>query len=287
MRFTYLFSVSMSLGLCALTLSAFAEVENRCLSEYTPRLKEPGRMKIAVALGYSDSFGGGFDLVRDGLLFDELSLKLTEPCTAQNPGFCDFDLEKIQPHEPRHYYRKILSPTGETFNVDVYLMNSSFEVSHSKNQTEFQKEQLEKSQDTQRFYSWALENADIVLYDGHSRDGGGPDFSPPNLNSHGKIDYAWYHKNQPGLKAMIQALQKTKSSPIYLGLFSCASDGHFTEQLTPLLHQTSLILSTKLIEGSKAKESLFHSLDSILNFNCKSDLKNRIEPLSFIIKDAE
>lgn len=280
----------------------FPEAHNRCFLEYSSRFKEPSRITIAVALGYNDALANGFDLVKDGLVLDDLALQLTKPCQYANQGFCNFKLEKIEPDRPRHYFREIVRPitditdaTEETIHVDLYLMNSSYKVSHSENQTKYKTQQTMQSEIAQQFYSWALENADVVFYEGHSRDGGGPDFFPPNINQKGKVDYSWYKTNQPGLKLMTASLQRAQSAPLLLGLFSCASDLHFTEKLSDVLrqssregsHQTSLILSSRLIDANSARGTLFYSLESLLNFECTTDLKARIQSSAIVIREIK
>jgi len=280
----------------------FPKALNRCFLEYSSQFKVPGQMTIAIALGYNDALINGFDMVKDGLVLDNLALQLTQPCQYANQGFCNFTLEKLDPFRPRHYFREIVRPiteggeqNEETIHVDLYLMNSSYKVSHLENQTKYKTQQILQSQAAQQFYSWALENADAVFYEGHSRDGGGPDFFPPNMNQKGRIDYSWYKTNQPGLKLMTTSLQRAKSAPLLLGLFSCASDAHFTETLSQILeqnpyetsHKTSLILSSRLIDASSARGSLFRSLESLLNFECVNDLKTRIHSSDFVIREIK
>jgi hypothetical protein len=259
---------------------------NRCFTNFTSRFKDPGRLKVAIALGYSENIAAGFDLVRDGLVFDHLGQQFTAPCQYPGQGFCDFKLEKEIPHEPRHYFREILGPSQEPIILDVFVMNSSFEVSNAENETKYKNQQYAKSKRAQQFYSWALENADVVFYEGHSRDGGGPDFFPPAMNDHGKVNYSWYRKNQPGLRLMMNSLQRVQPIPPFLiGLFSCDSDSHFVEKLSPLVAQSSLILSTKIIEARSAKDGLFSALESVLNFECFPELSSRVQPYDFIVRE--
>lgn len=256
---------------------------DKCFPNIERRLKEPGRLKIAVALGYSDTVDYGFDMVTDQFLLDNLGYQLKKPCKYAQQGFCNFKSQKEDYHQPFHYTRVLTTGDNQKILVDIFLMNSSYGFSHQDNVTTFRNEQRLQTETAQEFYGSALQNADVVFYEGHSRDGGGPDFSPPRRASNGKVNYSWYHKNQPGLKFLLSSLKSANSSPYYLGLFSCASKLHFKNILSKQVQDSSLILSTKVIEALYTKEALMTSLESVLNFECNDQLSKRIGGFSFIV----
>jgi hypothetical protein len=259
------------------------EAYNGCYFNYERRLKEPKRLKIAIALGYSDTVDEGLDLVTDKFALDQIGYHLKKACRYPNQGFCQFVAQKEQPHQPFHYTRELTTSFNEKVHVDIFVMNSSYDLSNSANLSTYRNEQRLQSENAQEFYGWALQNTDVVLYEGHSRDGGGPDFSPPRRASNGKVNYHWYHKNQPGLKFLTNQLRATNSSPYFLGLYSCASQLHFKGRLSKELRDSSLILSTKVIEAIYTKEALLTTLESVLNFECNDQLAQRIRDLFFVV----
>ena len=255
-----------------------------CFDNFDRKLKVPGDLTIAVALGYSDTIDEHADIVTDQFLLNTLKYQITGACKYDNQGFCGFTVVSEEPHKPYSYTRDIYNLNHQKITANLHIMSSSYDFSNRANQTTFKTEQNEKSNSAINFYGWALKNADIVFYEGHSRDGGGPDFSPPRKASSGKVDYSWYRLNQPGFKFLINSLSDADQSPMTLGLFSCASKVHFQDKLSKMVPQTNLILSTKVVEAQYSKKALLESIESVLNFECGSQLERRLKGTSFILK---
>jgi hypothetical protein len=256
----------------------------KCFGDYANRFKHPGEFHIAIVLGYSDGTDEGYDLVMDQDLRQQVAFHLTKLCRSSQQGFCEFNALNENPHEPQIFEREIVGPHGRTNVVRVTLMDSSYDLSNTKNKTIYQAQQKAKTERARSFFAESLKTSDVIFYEGHSRDGGGPDFAPPRSRSNGKVDYPWYRQNQPGLKFLLQALSNVEHSPHHLGLFSCASHRHFRKELEPLLHQSHMILSTKVVEAQLTKEALLASIEAILNFECADSLQSRIRPFSFVVR---
>ncbi len=260
------------------------ETMNVCYMDYQRRFKTPGILRIAVALGYSDTIDEGYDLVTDHWLLNSLIFQLTKKCEYSSQGFCEFtQLSSNGEHSPFRFLRKLETRYGEELEVHLYAINSSVDFSNEANQTKYKTEQARQSEAAQRFFGWGLQNADVVFYEGHSRDGGGPDFLPPRAGRNGKVHYSWYRKNQPGLKFLLNALGEARRPPSVLGLFSCASQGHFQKKLAPHLPDSNTIMSTKVVEASLTKDALMYSLEALLNFECGDDWAKRLRGTSFIL----
>jgi hypothetical protein len=269
----------------------YQPLENRegmqaCVSTYSQKLKTPGVLNIAVAFGYSDTTDEGFNLVTDQWTHRTLVENLTKRCEYSNQGFCEFTKQSDAPHTVQHYTRELSLKDQNKILVHFYVMNSSYDGSNEDNLTIYKNEQLLKSERAQNFYGWAIKNADVVFYEGHSRDGGGPDFLPPRPKRNGTVDYSWYHKNQPGLKFLLSQLEVAAPPPMIFGLFSCASKPHFESKLSPYFSSSNMILSTKVVEAHYTKEALLSSLESVLNFECGSDLQKRLNGTSFVVKQG-
>jgi hypothetical protein len=256
----------------------------KCGNKLLGQLKNPSELNIGVALGYSDLTDEHFDLVTDTFTLSTLVNNLTQKCKYSKQGFCEFKWVTGDEHEVNLYTRNIQAPNGQYILINIYTMNSSFSIGNSDNKTKFKTEQEQKTQIARDFYAWSLKNADMVFYEGHSRDGGGPDFAPPRPSHSGTVNYPWYHKNKPGLKFLLAALNEAQIKPSNLGLFSCASRGHFLKSLKKHAPKTKLYLSTKVVEAGKTKSALMRTLESVLNFECDTDLKTRLVGTSFVIE---
>lgn len=290
----FLSIVSFSLNLFAQNPNAFSlqyqpqaiqgySSQRLCENNYLERIKAPGVLNIAVALGYSDTSNEGFNLVTDGWLQKTLVTQLTQSCQYAAQGFCEFKTQYAEPHDVQLYTRELTLSDNSSLLVNVYVMNSSYDMSNEDNLTIYKNEQNIKTEKAQNFYGWAIQNADVVFYEGHSRDGGGPDFAPPITTRSGKVNYSWYHKHKPGLKFLLSQLEQLNKSPMIFGLFSCASQPHFQSKLSKYFNASNTIMSTKVVVAHYTKEALLYSLESILNFECTDQLSSRLKGSSFII----
>jgi hypothetical protein len=128
-----------------------------------------------------------------------------------------------------------------------------------------------ESRNAEAFFESALKEADVVIYFGHSRDGGGPDMRKPITTKDGDgnlhVDYAHYKKEKPGLKRIEEHLGKTKDKPELIASLSCSSYDHFYNFLKDKLQcadqSTGLILSTRTAyhyEGVEMADALLKSL---------------------------
>jgi hypothetical protein len=257
---------------------------NTCFNKIMSGLKNPGILNIAVALGYSDLTDVHFDFVTDAVTLNSLHRNLTNPCVYKGQGFCEFKLVQISEHQINHYTRDLFTVDGQILTVNVFTMNSSYSNGNDDNLTKYKELQDEQTQTARDFYSWSLQNADMVFYEGHSRDGGGPDFAPPRPSRSGGVNYPWYRTNKPGLKFLLAALDSAHDKPATVGLFSCASRRHFLTSLKQHSPKSKFILSTKVVESGKTKLALMRTLESVLNFECDSDLKARINSASFVVE---
>ncbi len=254
-----------------------------CADIISQHLKTPGVLNIAVAFGYSDTSDEGFNLVTDQWTLKTLVENLTKKCQYSDQGFCEFNKQNDDPHNIQLFTRELQLKNQNKISVNFYIMNSSYDGSNVDNLTTYKDEQILKSKRAQEFYGWAIQNADIVFYEGHSRDGGGPDFKPPYVKSNGTVNYSWYHKNQPGLKFLLNTLDLTTQPPYIFGLFSCASKKHFESKISKYFNSSHLILSTKVVEAHYTKEALLSSIESVLNFECSESLQKRLKGTSFVV----
>jgi hypothetical protein len=254
-----------------------------CFDRIQGKLKSPNVFNISVAFGYSDTIDEHFDLVTDSFTQNTLDRTLTDSCKYDGQGFCEFRLISGGDDEINHYSRQFLTPDRQMTTVNVYTMNSSYSARNSENKTIYKVKQDQKTVAVRNFYGSAMANSDMVFYEGHSRDGGGPDFAPPRENGSGTVNYPWYRTNKPGLKHLLASLDNAARKPSQLGLFSCASRGHFLRALQQHAPGSPIILSTRVVEASKTRTAMLRTLESVLNFECKEDLSDRLSGTSFVV----
>jgi hypothetical protein len=204
--------------------------------------------------------------------------KAQRPCSAELRGFCGFQILSGDVNSVTELKKSIAFEDGSSLDVHLYTVLSSYSLFNSQNQGKYKSLQERMTQQARKFYGRSLKEFDVTFYQGHSRDGGGPDFAPPLENNEGKVHYPWYRSNQPGLKWLLANLNSDRSAqPAILGLFSCASRGHFLNILRTRAPRTDLILSTKVVEADKTITGLHLSMDSLLRFDCPTTWHARLK----------
>lgn len=232
-----------------------------CSKPYQALTKD-GALSIVVAFGYKDSrplrfVGDRYERAQ----FVDLILR---PC----PPFevvCGFEQEK---GNPEFFSKKLTWYDRKVRVIQIQVLASSVGPDDEWNR----ESHLQKwhSDRTFRLFRRALVKSDIVFYNGHSRTGGGPDFSPPRLQSNKQVDYAHYQKLKPGVKFLLEDLERAKGArqPRLLGLFSCDSSEHFQKSLLKAKPKMGLIASAALLHQSDAMDNMVAALTAVLKGEC-------------------
>ena len=164
--------------------------------------------------------------------------------------------------------RRITGPDGKPITVRVRLVHSAAGPDDDENRSDgFQSWMSRQAERT--FYS-ALTGSDVVFYNGHSRDGGGPDFAPPKLRW-GHPDYEWYTATRPGERRLLEALKGSVGARM-LGLFSCASTGHFVTEVRHASPQLATLTSGRLLYYADAMRNMLGALSALIGQWCPPDL---------------
>lgn len=246
---------------------------DRCESEYAP-LYDKGSVRIAVFAGYSDD---DYGYVTDQAAIRALSENLVLPCGDKEIAICGFQALDSQGMK----LRKDVNYNGRTVRVELDLHYSSISAKDAENVG--RTAQQERSERKREAFKQALQTADVILYDGHSRDGGGPDFFPPKRFANGHVDYSWYHRNKPGLKDLKEGLKKREGSPFYIGIFACLTKRWFGHHLEALAPEARLALTTELVDETQTYRAMLTGLDGILNRRCEKGVKARLRGLKTAI----
>lgn len=143
--------------------------------------------------------------------------------------------------------------------------------------------QICKSEYVKNAWKEAITNGDeMVVYDGHARDGGGPSFEPPRVLKNGHVDYSWYRKNREGHKeeaAAFTAAVKKGKAPLYYASMSCNGYSHFFKRgkFPEVSPKTSYILSKRTSYPDEGVASLLTTIEGALTKQCGENLDKKIE----------
>ena len=246
--------------LTAKTIAPSKRELSQCDDRYADLFKKE-TLRIHIVFGYKDARPARF--VGDRYEKNMFLQYLLGDCPPEFHA-CGFrrDVEDAD-----HFIRKIEGPDGRPKTVHLYVGHSSVGPDDEENRgRSFQNWQ---SGYAKRLHEDGFAEADIVFYNGHSREGGGPDFAPPRLLG-GHVDYPWYKKHRPGFKRMIASLER--ATPQVYGLFSCESTPHFAGKVRSTAQTMALITSRNLLYYTDALRNMLGALSGMLGMYCERDL---------------
>lgn len=253
----------------------------RCESMYTKALNK-GVLDIRYALGYFDDSTGVeriFQGINYGLspsldieIFKALRKELTSRCWSRTKRACGFD-ESGDPKSGKVVLTKKIHLHGKTTLVKITLTQASASTSFVKNKGELSERQSFLTQQSEQNFFGGLKTADVVIYNGHSRNGGGPDFAPPILNASKKVNFKGYYEvKRPGIKKTFETLKTNPNPELILGFFSCFSRLHFYKNFMSFNPHQRLILSAEKIDYFDALEASVGYLEGMLRGSCGQEL---------------
>ncbi len=245
-----------------------------CENRYDGILKD-GVLDIRIILGYFDWTTGSavrYDNKNYGLSpsmdlggYRALANILTAPCKGTGQ-LCAFTQDRQNPY----LYTKNVRIHGKAYRARVEVHHSSYSEILRTNTVTASDLQRNRTEFAQDFFRKSLQNADVTFYLGHSRNGGGPDFSPPRfVGGSNKVDYKnYYQVERPGFKRLLSALDSPNQTKI-LGLFSCDSRDHFYGKIRKLAPNTGVISSTAVLNLTDVWTAMMGGLDSLLRGQCQ------------------
>jgi len=268
LTFTFLVLAILTGCWCApVTVESPKFEDESCKQIYTNLYAKP-QIDLKVVFGYKDARPARFVADRyERMIFIQ---RLTKKCQGKGLA-CDF---KRSVTDADLLTRKIRGPVGKEREIFLRAIQSSAGPDDEDNRRNpFQKWRT-------RFANLAflqgLSSADVVIYNGHSRAGGGPDFEPPRLGRNLDVDFSWYREHQPGFNPIIATLEGVPSSMKLLGLYSCASSKHFLDRVKKVKPDLGLITSPRLIYFADAMESSIESISSLLSMKCEGSFRSSL-----------
>jgi hypothetical protein len=243
-------------------------------------------MEVNLSFGYMD-VSEGQDYVYDGVaypnstsidIFGRRSFYrlLTADCRG-SLGACGFSTM----HGDRDTLTKtITGPSGEAIEVIVRMKNGSVSPIYEDNETSLAAEQAEQTQIAEENFFGSVKSADALIYMGHSRNGGGPDFNPPVLMANGHPNYTGYYMpRQPGFNRLLSELRAPGENPMLIAILSCLSESHFGRRLGQVAPETGFVYTGApvLAEYSQIVSAGFATLDGLVRMQCGSGFSRELD----------
>ena len=240
-------------------------------------------LDIRYALGYFDD-SRGFDIRWNGKnwgyspsldigIFESIRDTLTERCKKPSQlNLCGFN-ETGNPKLGKVILQKKIQLLGEDVQVRITLTHASASESFIENTRSLNQRQEFLTKQSEENYFDGIGKADVVIYNGHSRNGGGPDFNPPILDSTLHTDYNGYYEIQrPGIKRVLELIKTAENKESVLAFFSCYSKKHFYNDLLLANPEQRLILSAETIDYHDSLKASMGYLEGFMRGACGQDL---------------
>lgn len=245
-----------------------SEASSQCESMRKALYSKP-TVRVKVVFGYKDARPARYVGDRhERVAFIE---EITAPC-ASGQRACGFARSEID----ADLFKKTVVVDGRPRNINLWVVNSSVGSDDEENRDD--PFQAWKSRQAKLSFEAALQDSDVVFYNGHSRFGGGPDFTSPALQKDGAVDPAVYKKKRKGIKNMLASLEETyrpKDKPFsklkVLGLYSCSSSQLFNRDIRRV-SDAGVISSHQLMYYTDALDQSLADLDSLLASRCPKSI---------------
>ena len=230
------------------------------------------KIDIRFSFGYTDRDDNS--LVDDTIARQSMIDQITKPCEENNlVQACGF---KRSSDDAELFERRVRGPTGKAHTLQIRLTSSSLSASGRVNES-LVPEQKEKSDQAAASFYEGLKNADMVVYIGHARDGGGPDFAPA-IRKNGKTDFARYRSETPGLNRLTRELESGAKAKI-IAFLACDSE-RWSDRMKRLAPKSGMILSgTPNIPLEAALVQSYLILDSVIWQRCESSFNTALNEL--------
>lgn len=292
------------------TWKAEAAGEHQACARTYNRIFEDGIMRVNIAFGYSDLHSRTLDFELYEATVDALSRSCGDRRTA-----CGFKLVSGSNSRKAILEKSFTRPSGEDLNhlqavkIRMTVTHASANADDDANFADGKVSPAQKSATriAENVFFGGIrgievggvkERADVVIYYGHARDGGGPDFSPvPRewLDSEGKIDYEQYHRRKTNYRTLIGALEAAQDAPPSLiAILACYSHTHFSgkkvcadnskancaaKNLADFKANTGYITTTDYSWFENFEKTFGTVLDTVTGLKCLSGVKSNLGAL--------
>jgi hypothetical protein len=265
----------------------------QCLPVFKNAIKN-GILDIRYALGYFDD-SQAIDIMYDGFnyglspsldieIYHVLRRVLTAKCASKTLQLCEFK-ESGDPATGKVVLSKKVNLLGSEILAQMTLTYASASESFLDNKGSLLDLQKKLSLQSEANYFEAIAKSDVVIYNGHSRNGGGPDFNPPRLNSELHVDYDGYYRvKKIGINRILNQIKKNSNKDFVLGLFSCFSQKHYYDSLMAINKKQRMVLSTDKIDYFDSMHASLGLMEGLLRGQCGDNLNTVIQQNEKLIK---
>ena len=257
---------------------------NKCLPVYKDAIKN-GVFDIRYALGYFDDSQGidilwndknwGLSPSLDIGVFNSIRRALTDRCPFNSTlSLCGFT-ENGDASTGLVTLEKKIKLLGNSVLVKITLTQASASESFQDNKTILKGRQDFLTAQSEDNYFNGIGVADVVMYNGHSRNGGGPDFNPPVLMSNLHVNYNGYYRvKKTGITRLLNQIKNNPQKDTILTFFSCFSKKHFYTDLLKANPNQKMVLSAEKIDYMDSIEASMGYLEGFLSGACGEELTN-------------
>ncbi len=241
-----------------------ATTPKTCTDAYQNLFDKP-KLDFRIAIGYTD----GFLHAEDGPMRAAWIEHLLKPCPENGVGSCGF---KRDPDDISAFSKMVSGPDGKDHEVTVHIVNSAAGIDDLDNRAGARERQAAQTKAAEANFFDGLASADLVIYFGHARKGGGPSFAPPERLSNGiSVNYGAY-KNRTSEKRMLEVLTNNSHPPKLIGLFACEGNAHFAQDVKAATRgKTGIVTSNGLTQPAVGLSEAYAMLDSVLATRCKKE----------------
>jgi len=263
----------------------------KCERVYSRALNK-GVLDIRYALGYFDDSTGAeriIDGVKYGIstsldieVYHALRKILKARCSDRSVQLCEFS-ESGDPDSGKVVLQKYVNLHGKKTLVRLTLTQASATSSFAQNKGSHADRQSRLTALSEDNFFNGLKTADVVFYNGHSRNGGGPDFNPPILMSNLKVNYKGYYEvKRPGIKRTMLSLSESTNKDVIVGFFSCYAKKHFYDTFMQANPKQRVILSADTIDYFDSLKASVGYLEGILRGSCGQELADTAKQIDKI-----
>ncbi len=273
-------------------------VSQTCESYYQ-RMERDGVLDVRVAFGYMDVSMGepyeynGRDLGQSPAIDRPAALAmrelLTTSCAWSRTEACGFTARADDPSVLEKYVQR---RSGHQVLVRLRVTHASASISHDDNLGSLRQFQEQLTAQSNESFFGGLHQADALLYLGHARNGGGPDFTPvvlapaapgklrkPNYGGH-------YQARRPGLTRMLQELRASQQRPAMITLLACSSDRHFTASVRRASPDTALITTGDLIYYDEILNAALGNIEALVRGSCGDEFRRNLQLTPFAQREV-
>lgn len=288
---TYVNQLSQTKALITQSKLNLAAYPQKCEAQVVNVAKD-NKLDIAVVYGYMDvsnlgeyvdsgmnklpyDYGDVLDLDSRAALVSKLVTQCPTGKQKQKSMFfaCGFEAKKNGKFTKTATNRF----TGQPMAVTITVVNPSLST-----EVNYSDKQMKNSAAVTSYFHSALQSQDAVIYMGHARSGGGPDFDPPIYSSGFRVNYPLYKSTREGLLGMIGALSATHYQPPFIGVLACKSTGLFKASIQNAAPNSVIVTAGELFDYNDVVPTGYAMLEALVGQKCSEHFKGlvKIQPKS-------